>query len=220
MSIQFRKRVKLFPGINLNFSKSGISTSIGPRGAKVNFGKRGAYVTTGIPGTGIYSRQKISGNTSSSMPILKNWAWAFMLLFGVLAILFLLAGNWDWALGSFLLGYALFSLFSYLNKRKLSKVVEPINNVNIDDVVIIHEDKNKVLDPQFFTDENINDPAVAGILSLMVSKDTASVSFIQRTLKIGYNAASRMMNDFVAKGYVGEFDGKERKILIDKKYIL
>lgn len=59
MAINFRKRKKILPGVYLNFSKKGISTSVGPRGANINFGKKGAYLNTGIPGTGLYSRQKI-----------------------------------------------------------------------------------------------------------------------------------------------------------------
>lgn len=61
MSWTFRKRVKIIPGIHLNLSKSGISTTIGVRGANVNIGKKGTYLNTGIPGTGISHRQKISG---------------------------------------------------------------------------------------------------------------------------------------------------------------
>lgn len=53
----------------MNISKSGTSWSVGPRGAKVNFGKRGTYVTTGIPGTGIYSRTKVSSNGISNRRI-------------------------------------------------------------------------------------------------------------------------------------------------------
>ena len=56
--MRFRRRAKLFPGVYLNFSKSGIST-IGVRGASINIGKQGTYLNTGIPGTGIYDRQKI-----------------------------------------------------------------------------------------------------------------------------------------------------------------
>jgi hypothetical protein len=59
--MRFRRRAKLFPGVYLNFSKSGISTTIGVRGASVNFTKDGTYLNTGIPGTGIYDRQKIGG---------------------------------------------------------------------------------------------------------------------------------------------------------------
>jgi hypothetical protein len=60
MSIRYRKRVQLFPGVTLNLSKSGISTTIGVKGASVNFNRTGTYLNTGIPGTGIYSRQKIN----------------------------------------------------------------------------------------------------------------------------------------------------------------
>lgn len=47
------------PGVTLNFSKSGISTTIGPRGASINIGRRGTYLNTGIPGTGLYDRTRL-----------------------------------------------------------------------------------------------------------------------------------------------------------------
>jgi hypothetical protein len=59
--MRFRRKAKLFPGVYLNFSKSGISTTLGVPGASVNLGKQGAYLNTGIPGTGLYDRQKIGG---------------------------------------------------------------------------------------------------------------------------------------------------------------
>ena len=62
MAWNYRKRIKIAPGINLNLSKGGVSTSVGPRGAKVTFGKNGTYLNTSIPGTGLYSRTKLSGN--------------------------------------------------------------------------------------------------------------------------------------------------------------
>lgn len=61
MAWSYRKRIKIIPGIHLNFSKSGISTSIGVRGANVTIGKSGTYLNQSIPGLGIYKRQKISG---------------------------------------------------------------------------------------------------------------------------------------------------------------
>lgn len=59
MALKFRKRIRIAPGVRINLSKSGISTTVGPRGASVNVGKKGAYLNTGIPGTGIYDRTKI-----------------------------------------------------------------------------------------------------------------------------------------------------------------
>ena len=50
----FRRRVKILPGLSLNFGKRGMSASIGPRGAKMTLGgKRGPRMTQGIPGTGL-----------------------------------------------------------------------------------------------------------------------------------------------------------------------
>ncbi len=60
MRIQFRRALKIFPGVRLHFSKSGIGVSVGPRGAHVGRSATGKYyVSTGIPGTGIYARQNI-----------------------------------------------------------------------------------------------------------------------------------------------------------------
>ncbi len=64
--MRFRRRAKLFPGVYLNFSKTGISTTIGVRGASVNFNKQGVFLNTGLPGTGIYDRQKIGGEKKTS----------------------------------------------------------------------------------------------------------------------------------------------------------
>ena len=54
MSFRFFRRVKIAPGLSLNFSKSGMSLSAGPRGAKVTVGPRGVRTTVGLPGTGLY----------------------------------------------------------------------------------------------------------------------------------------------------------------------
>ena len=62
MSILFRRRIKIIPGVRLNISKSGLSASVGVRGASVTFGGRGGtYANLGIPGTGIYTRKRIDG---------------------------------------------------------------------------------------------------------------------------------------------------------------
>lgn len=62
MGWSFRRRIKVIPGVHLNFSTAGISTSIGVRGASLTVGKKGTYLNAGIPGTGISYRQKLGGN--------------------------------------------------------------------------------------------------------------------------------------------------------------
>lgn len=68
MAWSYRKRIKIIPGVHLNLSKKGISTTIGIKGASMTFGNNGTYVNTGIPGTGIYNRQRISGGKNSYTP--------------------------------------------------------------------------------------------------------------------------------------------------------
>jgi hypothetical protein len=46
-SFRFYHRVRVFPGLSVNLSRSGPSLSVGVRGAHVTVGRRG--VTTGIP---------------------------------------------------------------------------------------------------------------------------------------------------------------------------
>jgi hypothetical protein len=54
MGWTFRKRIKVLPGITLNVSRSGLSTTIGPKGARLTVGgRRRPRVTTSIPGTGV-----------------------------------------------------------------------------------------------------------------------------------------------------------------------
>lgn len=58
MGFRFRRSFRLFPGLRLNLSRSGMSASVGRRGAWLTLGPRGARATVGIPGTGLsYSEQ-------------------------------------------------------------------------------------------------------------------------------------------------------------------
>lgn len=68
MAWSFRKRIKVIPGVHLNLSKNGISTSIGVKGASITFGKSGNYLNTSIPVLGINSRHKISGSENNLKP--------------------------------------------------------------------------------------------------------------------------------------------------------
>jgi hypothetical protein len=65
MGLRFRKSIKLAPGIRMNFSRSGLSWTLGPRGASMGIGKRGTFLNAGIPGTGLYTRERIGGSSPS-----------------------------------------------------------------------------------------------------------------------------------------------------------
>ena len=52
MGLRFQRRLTIVPGVRLNFSKSGVSTSLGVRGAHLTIGKT-PRVTVGLPGSGL-----------------------------------------------------------------------------------------------------------------------------------------------------------------------
>src|SRR3979411_2706529 len=54
MGFRLRRRIRIAPGISLNVSKSGLSTSFGTRGAHITLGHGHVRNTVGIPGTGMY----------------------------------------------------------------------------------------------------------------------------------------------------------------------
>jgi hypothetical protein len=60
MAFRFRRSVQIVPGVRLNFSKGGVSTSVGVRGASMTVGQRGVYGTVGLPGTGMSYRTRLA----------------------------------------------------------------------------------------------------------------------------------------------------------------
>ena len=65
MGLRYRKSVKICKGVRVNFSKTGVSYTVGAKGASISFGRNGTYLNTGIPGTGIYARERIDGGSES-----------------------------------------------------------------------------------------------------------------------------------------------------------
>jgi hypothetical protein len=60
--VRFQKRISVLPGVKINVSKTGVSTSVGGKGASVNVGTTGRkMINVGIPGTGLSYRAPING---------------------------------------------------------------------------------------------------------------------------------------------------------------
>lgn len=63
MTFRFQRRVKILPGLSLNFTKRGLSSAtVGERGAHLTIGKTADRVTIGIPGTGLSWWQRFKRN--------------------------------------------------------------------------------------------------------------------------------------------------------------
>ena len=56
--MRFRKSISICKGVKLNFSKSGVTATVGGKGISANVGKQGLYLNTSLPGTGIYDRKR------------------------------------------------------------------------------------------------------------------------------------------------------------------
>ena len=106
MGWKFQKRIRLLPGITLNLSRKGVSTSIGTRGARVTLGHGKRRTTLGIPGSGISHTEVVStktarrpGRPASPAPQARGGRWLKLLLIAVaIFIVALLAGLKDaWA---------------------------------------------------------------------------------------------------------------------------
>jgi len=66
MSIRVRKSIKLIPGVRVDISKSGLSTTIGGKGATINLKPgRKARATVSIPGTRLSYTTTVSAGDRS-----------------------------------------------------------------------------------------------------------------------------------------------------------
>jgi hypothetical protein len=84
MALRIRKSFKIAPGLRVNVSKSGVSTSIGGKGVTANFSKRGTKLTTSLPGTGFSSSKMYK--SSGSSPATKTPLWAHVVTWAIMAL--------------------------------------------------------------------------------------------------------------------------------------
>ncbi|MGE4430518.1 MAG: DUF4236 domain-containing protein [Sphingobium sp.] len=91
MGWRFRRTVRIAPGIRVNISKSGFSTSLGGRGASVNFGPRGVRQTVGMPGTGLSFSKLVTkgggGGSSGGAGDRGSGCLGLVLILGLLVVL-------------------------------------------------------------------------------------------------------------------------------------
>lgn len=78
MAFRVRKSFKIAPGLRINISKSGVSTSLGGKGLTANLSKRGTRITAGLPGSGL-SSSKLYKSKQLPETNEKSPAWAYAL---------------------------------------------------------------------------------------------------------------------------------------------
>ncbi|WP_089281021.1 FtsK/SpoIIIE family DNA translocase [Anaerovirgula multivorans] len=106
---------------------------------------------------------------------------------------------------------------AFVSEQEVERVVtfikEQIEKPSYETEIIEKIDKNSIIEENSDSDELFDDA-----LKIIVENQQASISMLQRKLKIGYNRAARLIDEMEAKGIVGPHEGsKPRQVLVDKE---
>lgn len=270
MGWRFRKRINIAPGVNVNLSKGGVSTTIGRKGVSVSMSKNGAYLNTSIPGTGLYHRQKLfslkkKGITSTSSNInmlgcmVKGWGYISLftliggiillimgeiqlekeMIFGVIicfiSVILIFGGN----IIKSIMGSESHEddvleeettqqndSFSDPSSQKIefkSTVTTKTGDVKVKPDIEsfkarlksnINEIKGNMNSINTALSIGNIDPYLFDIADAIVKEQSVSISFIQRKLTIGYNRASRIVDQLEKIGVVKRVDRSKLEVLV------
>ena len=105
---------------------------------------------------------------------------------------------------------------AFVSDEEVLSVVEYIkgnSETNYNEEAIEKVEENVTADLE--DEDELLDEAI----KVIVADQTASVSMLQRKLKIGYARAGRIIDQLEQKGLVGGYEGsKPRKVLVDRTY--
>lgn len=113
---------------------------------------------------------------------------------------------------------------AFISEEEVENVVDFIKSsedeVNYREEIIEHINNENLSSSSYSGDSEENDELLDEAIKLVVEYQQASTSFIQRKLRIGFNRASRIMEELEAKGIISErYGSKPRQVLIAKDEI-
>ena len=113
---------------------------------------------------------------------------------------------------------------SFVTDQEVQSVVEYLKSHNddsdYDEEVVNHVNTSEVgtMTASTSGDDNDRDMYFADAGRLIIDKEKASIGMLQRTFKIGFNRAARIMDQLCEAGVVGGEEGtKPRKVLMSKE---
>lgn len=114
---------------------------------------------------------------------------------------------------------------AFVTDKEVQSVVEYLKNHNgdadYDNEIVQHVNTSEIGTGQGLgagSDENERDMYFTEAGRLIIDKDKASIGMLQRTFKIGFNRAARIMDQLCEAGVVGGEEGtKPRKVLMSKE---
>ena len=88
----------------------------------------------------------------------------------------------------------------------------------IEQKVVQNSSKGSSVEPDPTVDESAGDEMLPAAVEVILETGQASVSMLQRRLKLGYARAARIVDEMEERGIVGPFKGsKPREILVTKE---
>ena len=108
---------------------------------------------------------------------------------------------------------------AFVSDDEVMNVVQAIKDGNESDydqeaIEKVEEVSVKESNPSDDEDELIDEA-----IKIIINENTASVSMLQRKLKVGYARAGRIIDQLEQRGVVGGYEGsKPRKVLVDRSY--
>lgn len=218
MAWKYRKRIKIAPGVNINFSKSGVSTTIGPRGANINVGNMGTYINTGIPGTGLYNRQRLNGSTSvnssedTSGGCVKVGIGIILIFLAFILLTSSCIGGSPSVISIIIVvGFAISGVILLMSAHN-SNVNETTETNRINEAPINYAAPSELPQERYC---GKYDPLFEEAAKLLVTAQVGSTSLIQRTFSIGYVRAGKIMDELEEQKIIGHSNGKmPREVLV------
>lgn len=109
---------------------------------------------------------------------------------------------------------------AFVSDDEVISVVRAIkegNDTNYDEEAIEKVEETAANNSEMTEDE---DELINEAIEVIINEKTASVSMLQRKLKIGYARAGRLIDQLEQRGVVGGYEGsKPRKVLVDRSYL-
>ena len=110
---------------------------------------------------------------------------------------------------------------AFISEEEVEKVVSFIkdeeSNVDYEESIIEHIE-NGTKDAGNLGDNESGDELLDEAIKVVIEYNQASTSFLQRKLRIGFNRASRIMDDLEERGIISEKDGsRPRQVLVSKE---
>ncbi len=92
-----------------------------------------------------------------------------------------------------------------------------VNSLKEDHVTKYNEEAIETIENNITTNFENSDELIPDAISIIIEEEQASISHLQRKLRIGHARAARIIDELEEKGMVGGFEGsKPRKVLITK----